>query len=147
MGTVNERLKELRGQTDITLKQMADIIGVSEATVQRYESGKITKVPYKAIVAYSQKFHVSPNYIMGWEDRTTSVFIATADVDGKNIVASTVTIPKPDDYDYKKRVAAYISYLSKNEYARNLIQEASKSSDEDIQLATEFLMRLNKKER
>ena len=47
---------------------MANKIGVSEATVQRYESGKITKVPYKAIIAYADTFKVSPSYIMGWSE-------------------------------------------------------------------------------
>ena len=68
MGITNERMKQLREQSDVTLKEMANLIGVSEATVQRYESGKITKVPYKAIIEYCKKFNVAPPYLMGWTD-------------------------------------------------------------------------------
>lgn len=62
----HKRLKELRQNTDVTLKDMAKIIGVSEATVQRYENGSIAEIPYKAITAYAKKFKVNPSYIMGW---------------------------------------------------------------------------------
>ena len=62
----HKRLKELRQNTDVTLKDMAKIIGVSEATVQRYENGSISEIPYKAITAYAKKFKVNPSYIMGW---------------------------------------------------------------------------------
>lgn len=64
----HKRIKELRENSDITLKDMAKIIGVSEGTVQRYESGKIKELPYKVIEAYAEKFHVLPSYIMGWTD-------------------------------------------------------------------------------
>ena len=64
----HKRIKELRENSDITLKDMAKIIGVSEGTEQRYESGKIKELPYKVIEAYAEKFHVLPSYIMGWTD-------------------------------------------------------------------------------
>lgn len=68
MEIYHKRIKELRENTDVTLKDMAKIIGVTEATVQRYESGKIHDLPYNVIVAYAKKFHVKPDYIMGWTD-------------------------------------------------------------------------------
>ena len=66
MSIVNERMRDLRRMSDVTLLDMAKRIGVSEATVQRYESGKIEKVPYKAIIEYAKAFNVVPEYIMGW---------------------------------------------------------------------------------
>lgn len=35
-------LKQRRAELGLTLKQVADAVGVSEATVQRWESGKAT---------------------------------------------------------------------------------------------------------
>ena len=78
MGIANERMKALRSQSDITLRDMAERIGVSEATVQRYESGKISKVPYKAIVEYAKCFHVTPKYLMGWENEPSVDLIELA---------------------------------------------------------------------
>lgn len=69
----HKRIKELRENTDITLKDMAKLIGVSEATVQRYENGKIQELPYKAITTYAEKFNVTPGYIMGWENKSSDL--------------------------------------------------------------------------
>lgn len=72
MEILHQRLRELRTDAKVSLKEMAAIIGVEEATVQRYESGKIKHVPYNAIVAYAEKFGYDPAYIMGWLDESKS---------------------------------------------------------------------------
>lgn len=83
----HKRIKELRENSDITLKDMAKIIGVSEGTVQRYESGKIKELPYKVIEAYAEKFHVLPSYIMGWTDSPdNSNYTITATVNNEESV-------------------------------------------------------------
>lgn len=63
----NERIKELRAGSRLTLKEIAKRLGVSEGTAQRYENN-IKEIPYAAIIEYSKIFGVSPAYIMGWED-------------------------------------------------------------------------------
>lgn len=73
----HKRIKQLRENTDVTLKDMANDIGVSEATVQRYENGKIQELPYKAIIAYAKKFSVHPSYIMGWSDKVDRIIVNT----------------------------------------------------------------------
>ena len=60
------RIKELRQKKNMTLKQVADAIGVSEATAQRYESGKINSLKYEKAEALAKLFNVSPGYLMGW---------------------------------------------------------------------------------
>ncbi len=42
---LNERIKEMRTLKNMTLLEVAEILGVKEATMQRYESGEIK---YKA---------------------------------------------------------------------------------------------------
>lgn len=64
---MNNRLKELRLNKGLTLKQVANLIGVSEATVQRYESGKISTLKYEVAEALAALYNVSPGYLMGWE--------------------------------------------------------------------------------
>ena len=64
--TINERLKELRQLNRYTLKEIADRLGVSEGTVQRYESGFIKVVPYEHITTLADIYDVDPEYIMGW---------------------------------------------------------------------------------
>lgn len=65
--TINERIKNLRLENNLTLKEVADRIGVSEGTVQRYESNAIKVVPYKSIVSLADVFGCSPAYLMGWD--------------------------------------------------------------------------------
>lgn len=64
----NERIKNLREREKMTLKEVADYLGVSEGTAQRYESNAIKNIPYEIIVKYARLFDQSPCYIMGWDN-------------------------------------------------------------------------------
>ena len=64
----NQRIVQLRAESGMTLKDIADQIGVSEATAQRYEKS-IKNIPYDVIIKYSEIFDVSPSYIMGWSNK------------------------------------------------------------------------------
>lgn len=53
----------------MTLAQIAEALGTTEATAQRYESGKgIKSIPYDVIEKYANIFGCKPQFIMGWED-------------------------------------------------------------------------------
>lgn len=65
-----KKIKELRLSKGLTLKQVADRLGVSEGTVQRYESGAISNLKYDTMVALANIFGVSPQYLMGWEEES-----------------------------------------------------------------------------
>lgn len=68
MAIMHARLKELRNRKGMTLAQVADALGTTEATAQRYESGKgIKSIPYEVIEKYANIFGCKPQYIMGWE--------------------------------------------------------------------------------
>lgn len=62
-----QRIKELRIKNNKTLLQLAEAIGVSEGTVQRYESGNIRNLKYDTIVALANALNTTPAYLMGWE--------------------------------------------------------------------------------
>lgn len=131
MGIPNERMKALRSQSDKTLREMAERIGVSEATVQRYESGKISKIPYKAIVEYAKCFNVTPKYLMGWEDEPSDALIELAskysepitipiEIDNPNIAGINRNLERIDLY---KKALSYI-YRLNTEGLDNLINYA-----------------------
>lgn len=67
----NERIKALRKERDLTLKDVARLLGVTEATAQRYESNAIKAIPYETISKLAEIFDCSPSYIMGWENGET----------------------------------------------------------------------------
>ena len=68
MAILNERIKEMRTKRDLTLLQLAEALGVKEATVQRYESGEIKNIKHETIVAIANILNCSPVYLMGWSD-------------------------------------------------------------------------------
>ena len=60
------RVKKLREEKGYTLEEVGRFLNVSRATVQRYESGVITKIPSDKVELLANLFNVSPGYIMGW---------------------------------------------------------------------------------
>lgn len=68
MATLQERIKERRTEKGFTLLDLADAIGVKEATMQRYESGEIKNVKHETVVKLAEILNCSPQYLMGWVD-------------------------------------------------------------------------------
>lgn len=59
-------LKNKRKELGYTLKEIADKIGVTEATVQRWESGNIKSLRHGRITKLAEILEISPAYLMGW---------------------------------------------------------------------------------
>lgn len=65
---ISDVMKELRIEQGLTLKQIADKIGVSEATVQRWESGNIKSLRQGRIAMLAEILHTTPSHLMGWDE-------------------------------------------------------------------------------
>jgi repressor LexA len=65
--TFGERVKAQREHMGMTLAQVADKVGVSEATMQRYESGVIKNPAQPKIAALARALNVDVNYLMAWD--------------------------------------------------------------------------------
>lgn len=63
-----DRIKKRRLEIGATLEDVGKIVGVSKATVLRWESGEIENVRLDKIEALAKALKISPAYIMGWED-------------------------------------------------------------------------------
>lgn len=57
-----KELKLLRKLNKLTLEDVGRKLGVSKATVQRYESGEID-IPYERICQLSEIYNVEPGYL------------------------------------------------------------------------------------
>lgn len=66
--TIGERIKARRSSLDMTLEDVAKIVGCTRATIQKYENGLIGNIPYEKIILIAQALKTSPGVIMGWED-------------------------------------------------------------------------------
>jgi len=69
---VKDVIKNRRKELELTMKQVADAIGVSEGTVSRWESGEIANMRRDKIVALANILHLSPAVIMGWDESTSN---------------------------------------------------------------------------
>ena len=67
--TIGDRIKSARMSKDFTLEYVGDRIGVTRATIQKYENGLIANIPSDKISALAIVLGVSPAYIMGWEEK------------------------------------------------------------------------------
>ena len=60
-------IKEKRIEKNTTMKQLADIMKVSEGTVSRWESGDIENIRRQKIKKLSEVLDISIYTLMGWE--------------------------------------------------------------------------------
>lgn len=60
-------LKIRRKELGFTLKDIADRMNVTEATVQRWESGNIKNLRHGRITKLAEILDTTPAYLMGWE--------------------------------------------------------------------------------
>lgn len=63
-----QKIKELRLANDMTLEQVADIVGVGKSTVRKWETGMIANMRRDKIAALARALHTTPEYLMGWSD-------------------------------------------------------------------------------
>ena len=64
----NEIIRQRRKELQLTLKEVAERAGVSEATVSRWESGDIKTLRRPNIEALSKVLGISPAILMEWEE-------------------------------------------------------------------------------
>ena len=60
------RMKQRRKELGISVEAVAAALGVSVATVYRYEKGDIEKVPGALLEPLARVLHTTPAYLMGW---------------------------------------------------------------------------------
>lgn len=59
-----ERLREMREDKDLTLKEIADLIGTSTQYYQKYEKGK-HPMPIRHLKTLCKLYNVSADYVLG----------------------------------------------------------------------------------
>ena len=66
--TTGERMKERRKSLGISAEYVAEKLGVSPATIYRYEKGDIEKMPGNVLEPISMILCTTPAYLMGWAE-------------------------------------------------------------------------------
>ena len=67
---MGKKLRELRDARGLTQREVANAVGVTEATVSRWESGHINNMRRDKIESLAKVLQVSPLVIMGRDDES-----------------------------------------------------------------------------
>ena len=65
--TIGERIKQRRKELGLSVDELADKLGKNRATIYRYESNEIEKLPTTVLEPLADALGVSPGFLMGWE--------------------------------------------------------------------------------
>lgn len=65
---VNEIIKKRRKELGLTLKDVAQELGVSESLISRYESNDVKNMGIDKITPLAKVLKCSPAYLMGWTE-------------------------------------------------------------------------------
>lgn len=68
MKAVKDIIKEKRLEHGLTMKELAQKVGVSEGTISRWESGEIANMRRSAMVSLSKALDIAPAVLMGWSE-------------------------------------------------------------------------------
>lgn len=66
---IKDILKQRRLELSLTMADVAKAVGVSEATVCRWESGYISNMRQNRIAELAKVLQLKPSVIMGWEEQ------------------------------------------------------------------------------
>lgn len=79
---IAKRIKNRRIELGLTLKDVAEALGVAESTVSRYESKDISNMGIDKIEALAKVLKCSPSFLMGWELESIEIETIAAHHDG-----------------------------------------------------------------
>lgn len=61
-------IREIRKARGLTLDALAEIVGTTKQTIQRYETGVISNIPRERIQQLAKALSVTPSALMGWSE-------------------------------------------------------------------------------
>lgn len=91
--TLMERIKEMRKRKGLTLLEVAEYLGVQEATVQRYESGNIKNLKIETISKLADLFGCDPQYLVGWTENNHGIDVAAISDEEKMLLELFRRVP------------------------------------------------------
>ncbi len=63
------RLRDLREDRDLTQKQVAELLKMSQTGYSKYETGE-NDVPTRVLLALAELYHTSTDYLLGLTDES-----------------------------------------------------------------------------
>ncbi len=83
---LGDRIKKKRDERGMTLKELAEKVGVTEATMSRYESNKIKNPSHGKLKEMASVLNVDINYLMDWENADEDTQYAPVTEDERDLL-------------------------------------------------------------
>ena len=71
--TVGQRIKQRRKELGMNAETLASLVGVTAATIYRYENGDIGNMNAKKLKPIAEALRTTPADLMGWSDEKPAV--------------------------------------------------------------------------
>ena len=84
--TTGERMKKRRKEIGLSAETVADRLGVSPATIYRYENGDIDKVPGERLAPIAAILQTTPARLMGWSVPEISNILPLPENSDRNVI-------------------------------------------------------------
>ena len=129
--TTGQRMKLRRKELKISAEEVAKVLGVSPATVYRYEKGDIEKVPGEILEPLAQLLNTTPSWLMGWDDS------AYADSHSEAARLKNEASARLDAEE--RELNEYLNELKNNPGMRILFSKTKGAKKEDIEKVIKML--------
>lgn len=70
---IGENIKFYRKQRNMTLKELGCKVGITESTMQKYETGQIKRIDIEAVQKISSALDISPELIVKWDEEKAAM--------------------------------------------------------------------------
>lgn len=102
---IYERIKKRRKEIGLSAEEVAHALHVSRATIYRYESKEIEKLPTNIIEPLAKVLKCSVSYLMGWDEPDDTRKDSNSDIN--YLVKLSQSLP-PNQLD---RLISYAQFL------------------------------------
>ena len=93
MKTMGKRIAQKRDEYRMTCEELGAKLGVTKSTVSKWERGEVENVKRSHIAKMADIFHVTPEWLMGFENAKDVKVVYSAD--GHEPVEALVEVSKP----------------------------------------------------
>lgn len=70
---IGKRIKERRLELGLSAEDLAPMVGLSPATIYRYENGDIKKVNTNKLQPFAKALRTTESYLMGWQEENEAI--------------------------------------------------------------------------
>ena len=136
MQEIGKRIKACRIKLDISAEELAPLVGLSPATIYRYENGGIQKVNTNKLQLFARALKTTESYLMGWdEEKENNIpIIEHNGINTKYNNSEILYISKPSGDMHADEIRKFL---------HELIDELK---DEDLMLMKDLSLRMAKRD-